>query len=415
MKVTKPVIIVLAVALVAVIGYTFYLHQGPYKKISTENQELINEIARLEAVSEEIKAGHKTDLAAKIRLIERLQTKEGKLEERLSRLGKEKETVEADLQKKLGSLKNQLVQRERDLQTSRNETQQLRTVETELQGNIKRLENQLVQKEHEIQIFHDETQPLHKTIVILESNRDTLIKKSAELNRQLQESKNQIEGLNQKMAAREEKLGNMAKDRQALVRQIDSLEEERRELNQKTHALEKKLSKSKDQLHATSQNVASREEQFLAMQKTHEKLVKRLSKQIQENELEISAMEGRLNIRLLDKILFAPGNAVITPNGKRVLKSLTEEFKKLEGVHISVEGHTDNQPLGRKIRPIYHDNLGLSVARSAAVVRTLRTMGVHPQILSAAGYSMYRPVAGNTTPEDRQQNRRVEIILAPRR
>ncbi len=37
MKVTKPVIIVPAVALVAVIGYAFYLRQGPLKNIYIDN------------------------------------------------------------------------------------------------------------------------------------------------------------------------------------------------------------------------------------------------------------------------------------------------------------------------------------------------------------------------------------------
>jgi chemotaxis protein MotB len=96
-----------------------------------------------------------------------------------------------------------------------------------------------------------------------------------------------------------------------------------------------------------------------------------------------------------------------------VLERLAEELKKVEGIQISVEGHTDNQPLGQKIRKIHIDNLGLSVARSAAVVRKLRGMGVNPKIISAAGYSMHRPVAENAVPEGQQQNRRVEIILAP--
>jgi outer membrane protein OmpA-like peptidoglycan-associated protein len=40
-------------------------------------------------------------------------------------------------------------------------------------------------------------------------------------------------------------------------------------------------------------------------------------------------------------------------------------------------------------------------------------MGVNPKIISAAGYSMHRPVAENSAPGGQQQNRRVEIILAP--
>jgi chemotaxis protein MotB len=166
-------------------------------------------------------------------------------------------------------------------------------------------------------------------------------------------------------------------------------------------------------LDAVSQEAISKEKKLLALNKSYEELKTGLNKQIQEKELKISTLEGKLNIRLLNKILFAPGQTVISTNGIDVLKSLAEELKKVEGVQISVEGHTDNQPLGRKIKNIYIDNLGLSVARSAAVARTLRKMGVKPQILSAAGYSMHRPLAANDVPEGQQQNRRVEIILTP--
>ena len=115
----------------------------------------------------------------------------------------------------------------------------------------------------------------------------------------------------------------------------------------------------------------------------------------------------------MNQILFAPGKTIISANGKKVLKSLAEELQKMKGIRISVEGHTDNQPLRQNIRNIYIDNLGLSVARSAAVTRTLRKMGVNPQVLSATGYSMHRPAAANADPDGQQQNRRVEIILAP--
>jgi len=118
---------------------------------------------------------------------------------------------------------------------------------------------------------------------------------------------------------------------------------------------------------------------------------------------------------LLDKILFASGSAEITSIGHRVLESLATELKKMDGFEIAVEGHTDNKLLGSKLKKVYYDNLGLSVARAAAVSRTLEEMGVSPKNLSAVGYSMYRPVATNDTLEGRQQNRRVEIMIEPLR
>jgi chemotaxis protein MotB len=151
------------------------------------------------------------------------------------------------------------------------------------------------------------------------------------------------------------------------------------------------------------------------MEKAYQELNRQFKKQIDEKEIKISNLEDKLNIRLLNKILFASGSSEITPDGNRVLTSLAGELKKMQGFEIAVVGHTDNKLLMPKIKQIYYDNLGLSVARAAAVSRALRSMGVDPENLSAVGYSMYRPVAGNDTAEGRQQNRRVEIILQPLR
>jgi hypothetical protein len=66
MKPTQLVIILLAIVLVAAIGYSFFLHWGPLKNILNENQDLKIEIARLKTASEKIKAGYESDLTAKI-------------------------------------------------------------------------------------------------------------------------------------------------------------------------------------------------------------------------------------------------------------------------------------------------------------------------------------------------------------
>jgi hypothetical protein len=37
--------------------------------------------------------------------------------------------------------------------------------------------------------------------------------------------------------------------------------------------------------------------------------------------------------------------------------------------------------------------------------------GVDPQMIKAVGYGKSRPIATNDTPEGRQQNRRVEVVV----
>ena len=357
MSAIKYLTIGFAVVLAAVVGYSFYLHFGPIQKISNENKQLKDEITQLQKVSEESKAGYQTAIDEKTRKV-------NDLEKALSEAQQEKTTTSAALQEKIQGLKDQLARREQDMNTSRNE-----------------IEN------------------LQQTI--------------AGLNSQLLGSKTQLEGLSQQMAVKKKELSEMTEARQGLIKQVDLLKEEKQGLDQKAMALEKQLEKSREQLNSVAQAVAAKENQLKTIAETREKLEKQLQQQIQEKDLQISSLEDKLKIQLLDKILFNPGNAVITPRGREVLKNLAAELKKLKGIRLSVEGHTDNQPLSEEARAVYHDNLGLSVARAAAVSRTIRILGVDPKLLSATGYSMYKPIASNETPEGQQLNRRVEIMLVP--
>ena len=353
----KYITIGFAVVLAAVIGYAFYLHFGPIQKISNENNQLIDEITQLQKASGESQAAYQIAIDEKTSMVNDLQ-------KALAEARQEQSTTSADLQQQIQDLKDQLAQREQDVNTSRKE---------------------------------------------IENQQQTI----SGLNSQLLGSKTQLEGLHQQMAAKEKELGEITEARQELIRQVDLLNKEKQDLDEKTIELEKQLAQSREQLSSTSQAAASKEAQLKSLAETREQLEKQLQQQIQEKDLQISALEDKLKIQLLDKILFNPGNAVITPRGREVLKNLAAELKKLHGIQISVEGHTDNQPLSAEARAVYHDNLGLSVARAAAVSRTLRILGVDPAIISAAGYSMYKPIASNETPEGQQLNRRVEIMLVP--
>ena len=355
MSAIKYLTVGFAVVLAAVVGYSIYLHYGPIHKISNENQQLKEEMTRLQKVSEESQAA----IDEKTRRVD-------DLEKSLAEARQEKTATSADLQQQIQGLEDRLAQREQDISTSRNE-----------------IEN------------------LQQTI--------------SGLNSQLQGSKTQLEGLSQQMAVKEKELGEMTAARQKLISQVDLLKAENQRLDQKALALENQLAQSREHLSSVSQAVADKEGQLKTIAAAQQQLEKQLQQQIQEKDLQISALEDKLKIQLLDKILFDPGNAVITPRGREVLKNLAAELKKLEGIQISVEGHTDDQPLSAEARAVYHDNLGLSVARAAAVSRTIRMLGVDPRLISAAGYAMYKPIAGNETPEGQQLNRRVEIILIPQR
>ena len=115
-------------------------------------------------------------------------------------------------------------------------------------------------------------------------------------------------------------------------------------------------------------------------------------------------------------IVFDSGSSVV----KQGVSPILEEFAKImnEGearrLSILVVGHTDDQRISSRTAKLHPSNWDLSAHRAISVVKTLETRGLKPSRMGVSGYSMYQPVAPNTDPKNRGQNRRVEIyVLAP--
>ncbi len=160
---------------------------------------------------------------------------------------------------------------------------------------------------------------------------------------------------------------------------------------------------------------AEQEEREIArLNSIHNELVRSLKQEIEEGNAKIARYESLLTVQLVATILFDSGKAEITPEGVEILKRVGDILKNAKDKEIRVEGHTDNVPIGRALTKKFSTNWELSTARATAVVRYLRDhVGIPSARLSATGLSKYRPVAPNTSPPGRAQNRRIEIILAP--
>jgi outer membrane protein OmpA-like peptidoglycan-associated protein len=73
-----------------------------------------------------------------------------------------------------------------------------------------------------------------------------------------------------------------------------------------------------------------------------------------------------------------------------------------------VVGHTDDTG-----RDAY--NMDLSQRRAQSVAGILTAAGVNGNRIVATGRGETQPIAANTTPQGRAQNRRVEILIRPTR
>jgi chemotaxis protein MotB len=126
--------------------------------------------------------------------------------------------------------------------------------------------------------------------------------------------------------------------------------------------------------------------------------------------LEVAELAGLVTIRLPEKVLFAPGSAVIVKKGKVTLRKVATAMKGVSGRVFYVAGNTDDKPIKTRQFP---SNWELSTARAVAVVHFFLAAGVDPKTLGAAGYGQYHPIAANDTAEGRAKNRRIDIGMAP--
>jgi chemotaxis protein MotB len=136
----------------------------------------------------------------------------------------------------------------------------------------------------------------------------------------------------------------------------------------------------------------------------------KLQKMIEAGELNVLLRDGRMVIVLPNDVLFDSGQVDIKPAGRDSLKRVTAVLKTLEGRHLQVAGHTDTVPISTQRFP---SNWELSTSRALEVTRFLIGQGVRVEMLSAAGYGEFDPIAPNETPTSRARNRRIEITLVP--
>jgi chemotaxis protein MotB len=118
------------------------------------------------------------------------------------------------------------------------------------------------------------------------------------------------------------------------------------------------------------------------------------------------------------ELFFAPGQAVVRPEGQGELDRIASLLQELERQIppdipwvLRVDGHTDVRPI-RTLQ--FPDNWALSAARAIAVVQYLISKGVPPQRLVAAGFGEFQPLDPATTDEAYSRNRRIELKLTER-
>lgn len=112
------------------------------------------------------------------------------------------------------------------------------------------------------------------------------------------------------------------------------------------------------------------------------------------------------SLTMSDRLLFAVNESTIHPEQEQRMEKLARNLLSVGIDNARVDGHTDSTGSDAY-------NLALSQVRAQTVAAALTTGGLRFTPEQVVGHGETMPLSDNDTPEGRQDNRRVVVIVTP--
>ncbi len=232
-----------------------------------------------------------------------------------------------------------------------------------------------------------------------------------ELQQELTSMQNHLEGLQKHTQSLKSHIETLVKKGSLLEGENEILKRELEKLNQAMESEKSALNEERLKFEKERARLEVEKQKQFAIQEALEKQLHRL---LENKDITISQLEGRLKVNVASKILFASSSAILLPEGKEVLNQIAKAVITTGDQEIRVEGHTDDVPISKTLSAMFPTNWELSTNRATSAVHYLQeTCGFSANRLSASGYGDTHPIAPNDTEENRAKNRRIEILLVP--
>jgi chemotaxis protein MotB len=137
-------------------------------------------------------------------------------------------------------------------------------------------------------------------------------------------------------------------------------------------------------------------------------LAQQLQQEIARDEVEIETRGRTIVLRIREKGSFSSGSAELKPAYRELMARLAGRLAAKPG-SLMIRGHTDDVPIATAR---FRSNWELSSARAVSVAHELLRPGnLDPHRLSITGYADTRPLVPNDSAENRERNRRVELVI----
>ena len=188
----------------------------------------------------------------------------------------------------------------------------------------------------------------------------------------------------------------------------DNIKAENEALRVQNEELQTNWSTTREALDAAEADRARLVEQLAAAERAQQEAAAKPAKAAANpfeavGGIEVEQSGGQVTVRVPGDVLFEPGKATLRTESKATLSKIAGVLKSsYAGKSIRIEGYTDTDPIRKSG---WKDNLELSQARAAAVLRYLQDQGVSQRQMYAAGFGSARPRSS------KEKSRRVEIVV----
>ena len=132
----------------------------------------------------------------------------------------------------------------------------------------------------------------------------------------------------------------------------------------------------------------------------------KLRKQLRETDVSVVRDGDNISLVMPGNITFDTGSGDLKSSFYDVLNSVAIVLDEYEKTIIAVSGHTDSTGASDY-------NQKLSEQRARSVANYLKSRNIIAERFEIVGFGEDYPIADNSTPEGRAQNRRVELTLIP--
>lgn len=132
----------------------------------------------------------------------------------------------------------------------------------------------------------------------------------------------------------------------------------------------------------------------------------KLRKRLEGSGVSVTRAGNDIILNMPSNITFDTDQSAIKPRFYDTLNSVAIVLNEFNRTLVDVTGHTDSTGSASH-------NQQLSERRAASVAEYLVAQGNNPKRFQVIGMGQNEPVASNSSPEGRAQNRRVEIRIVP--